>query len=72
MYRPTQDGQFKHLKNMSHLRLNFWLPAINDSGESIFQIFELEYLREFETKQKSFQEPTKGLGGTPFMKRKKL
>ncbi len=31
---------------MDSLRLNFWLPAVIDSGESIFQKLKYEYLNE--------------------------
>jgi hypothetical protein len=58
MYRTTQDGQFKHLKNMGYLRLIYRLAAINDSRESIFWIFKLEYLRELEEKKRKIPSVT--------------
>ncbi len=35
---------------MDSLRLNFWLPAVIDSGESIFQKLKYEYLNEISEK----------------------
>ncbi len=34
---------------MGCLRLNFWLPSVSDSGESIFWYFKYKYLHENST-----------------------
>ena len=52
MYRTTQDGQFKYLKNIGYLSLIFRLAAINDSGELIFWIFEPEYFSQIRKEKK--------------------
>ncbi len=37
---------------MGYLRLNFWLPAVTDSGESNFLYFKYKWLHEKSTKIK--------------------
>ena len=49
---------------MGYLRLNFQLPAIHDINSNIF--------KNLKQNKKSLRVPTKGLGGIPYMKRKKI
>jgi dTDP-D-glucose 4,6-dehydratase len=45
MYITDHQEHFKRVKNMGYLGLNFRLPTVNDSKESIFRYFEYDKTR---------------------------